>query len=58
MLKDEFLMLMQFLDYFNGFLEEKAESIVSELVDNWYPSYTIFWLNYEKQPNFNLLKSF
>ena len=37
MLKDEFLMLMQFLDYLSGFLEEKAESIISELMDNWYP---------------------
>ena len=42
MLKDEFLMLMQFLDYLNGFLEEKAENIVFELVDNWYPIFHYF----------------
>ena len=58
MLKDEFLMLMQFLDYLNGFLEEKAESIVSELMDNWYPIFHNLLTEVWKTTEFNLLKSF
>ena len=52
MVKDEFLMFMQFLDYLIGFLEENAENIVFQLMDNWYPIFHHFLTEFWKTAEF------